>query len=82
MIDVYNLILRGQKIILLYNYALLSSQVYFTNVQNKSRHRWETAKDLTTIKSATSSINNLKRFTLRGISLEVKIIKKKKQKRI
>ena len=54
-----------------------SSQVYFTNMQNESRHRWETGKTLRSTKSAAPSINNLKRFTLSGISQEIKIIKRR-----
>ena len=46
-------------------------------MQNESRHRWETVKELRVIyKSAAPSLNNLKRFTLSGILLELKIIKK------
>ena len=37
-------------------------------------------KTLRSPKSAASSINNLKRFTLSGISLDVKIIKKQKKR--
>ena len=48
-------------------------------MQNESRHRWKQRKTLRSSKSAAPSVNNLKRFTLSGISLEVKIIKKKKQ---
>ena len=57
-----------------------SSQVKFilptckTKVGTGGKRR----KTLRSPKSAAPSINNLKRFTLSGISLDVKIIKKKK----
>ena len=54
-----------------------SSQVCFTNMQNESSTGGKRRKTLRSPKSAAPSINNLKRFTLSSISLDVKIIKKK-----